>query len=632
MTSFTTAVAFALTATSPIMPIGTLGIWAALLVVLQYVLVISMFPCAVIIWHRSLRPRRWRSFLKKHEAPQLITPEDDEADFDVEHVDGLDKHVHEEMKDIDLSSSHGNENGTESSNAPRLPWWKRFFTARTRDENEYRSVERFFRFKWAVWMDKIRFLLLAVLIVLFAVSIYLTTRLQPLTESEQFLPASHPIRVAFTLLKYAFPASDTDYVVTVFVVWGVSGVDRSGTSKYKPTENGRVVFDKSLDLRAAETQQHLLSACEMIESAPGLVSTNVESASDCWIRDFRRWRTYVNKSEEFETYSNDTAFVNELRSFLGFKNKTVSNVTIAPFYRYLDEQRIGFATDPERVVYTEFRFVTDVRGQEPYKVMWPFYEKWRDLVKKINLEGPQTAKNAYAIAPYDWSWMITQNQLVKNALVGVVTMLAVALVVLSLSTLNIVASLWAIVAITGVVLNLLALIYLFGWELGITESVGIIIATGISFDYASHIANAYVESSATKRFDRVQDALTNLGISVMAGAISTLVAGSMLFFAVITFFGKFAAFVVSTVTLSLIWSTTFLVALLLTFGPQHNWGSLKPMLSKLNSLFPRRKRSDSTFNSDRNSNNEASTVTSRAADVNDEHVVVDAAVPLTNNQ
>eukprot|EP01050_Picozoa_sp_SAG11_P031965 SAG11_NODE_10163_length_850_cov_1.961385_2_plen_153_part_01 len=52
-TSFTTAVAFFATATSPVMPISAFGLYAATAVVMNYVLVMTVFPCLIMIWHNS---------------------------------------------------------------------------------------------------------------------------------------------------------------------------------------------------------------------------------------------------------------------------------------------------------------------------------------------------------------------------------------------------------------------------------------------------------------------------------------------------------------------------------------------------------------------------------------------------
>lgn len=101
-----------------------------------------------------------------------------------------------------------------------------------------------------------------------------------------------------------------------------------------------------------------------------------------------------------------------------------------------------------------------------------------------------------------------------------------------------------------------------------------LISCRYAFDGVAHICTAYVESKSETRFDRTRDALTDLGISIIAGGVSTLLAGSFLFFAVIIFFVKFGGFIVSTVILSMLWSLLFFPAILQTIGPVGNVGSL----------------------------------------------------------
>ena len=52
------------------------------------------------------------------------------------------------------------------------------------------------------------------------------------------------------------------------------------------------------------------------------------------------------------------------------------------------------------------------------------------------------------------------------------------------------------------------------------------------------MANAYVENHHTTREERMRAALVEMGISVVAGAITTFGAGLFLFGATITFFTK----------------------------------------------------------------------------------------------
>jgi hypothetical protein len=57
-TSFTTAMAFLATAHSPVMPISTFGIYAALCVVINYIMVITLTPTAVLVY--EVYVQKWK--------------------------------------------------------------------------------------------------------------------------------------------------------------------------------------------------------------------------------------------------------------------------------------------------------------------------------------------------------------------------------------------------------------------------------------------------------------------------------------------------------------------------------------------------------------------------------------------
>lgn len=156
VTSFTTSVAFFSTAGSPIMPISTLGIWAGLLVIIQFLLVITVYPSALIIWER---------FWKKKQ------------------------------------------------------WWKRFQRKseenEKRSEAEYRPIERFFNGPWTKLTYAARWPLVIVAAALIGVSIWLATKLETPLEPEKFLPDSNPIVKATDLVRSRIP-ENTKPILTLF--------------------------------------------------------------------------------------------------------------------------------------------------------------------------------------------------------------------------------------------------------------------------------------------------------------------------------------------------------------------------------------------------------------------------------
>ena len=69
ITSFTTAAAFLSNCVNFVIPVGLFGFFMALLVLLNYLMVISMFPAGIVIYHHWLEERTWKSGLRWKKGP-----------------------------------------------------------------------------------------------------------------------------------------------------------------------------------------------------------------------------------------------------------------------------------------------------------------------------------------------------------------------------------------------------------------------------------------------------------------------------------------------------------------------------------------------------------------------------------
>lgn len=69
--------------------------------------------------------------------------------------------------------------------------------------------------------------------------------------------------------------------------------------------------------------------------------------------------------------------------------------------------------------------------------------------------------------------MDTQEMLVQGAVTGTVASAVFAFIVLSISTFNPLIAFFAMVQIGGVILCILGLMQLMGWEMGVIESVSV---------------------------------------------------------------------------------------------------------------------------------------------------------------
>lgn len=350
VTSFTTAIAFFSTATSPIVPISTFGVFAGLLVLLQFVLVMTIYPSALIIWHRFWRPRQW---------------------------------------------------------------WKRF-SKKERNETELRFIERFFGGFWSTWTHKLRIPLVSIAAVLIGVSIWLATRLDTPAKAEKFLPDDFPAQKASLILQNDFPSFDDSDNVNVAVMWGVSGIDREGISRYNFEDVGKPILDDDFSLRSATAQKRVLDSCAFFsDSSKELITTetSIQEKVICWIRDFAAYRKDVLKlPDEFETYASEKDLANAVLNFTSFTNAQ----GFQPYAGYLSDGFIGFDESKERIVYTYIDFVTGLKESDPFSISWPEYEKWESALDSFNAETTNKDVDEAFQAASQWSSAVLQRALVQN--------------------------------------------------------------------------------------------------------------------------------------------------------------------------------------------------------------------------
>lgn len=137
-TSSTTSVAFLANAFSPIMPIASFGIYAAVIITVNYALIIMVFP-PLIIWYERHLKGRW--------CPYMKLPEDD--------------------------------------------------TVKTFEEEvvEEGRLEKFFGGTWNTMIVQLKYPIVAGFIIWTVIASIFASKLSPLTQEEKFLPEDHQIEI-----------------------------------------------------------------------------------------------------------------------------------------------------------------------------------------------------------------------------------------------------------------------------------------------------------------------------------------------------------------------------------------------------------------------------------------------------
>ncbi|CAP33324.2 Protein CBG14920 [Caenorhabditis briggsae] len=148
----------------------------------------------------------------------------------------------------------------------------------------------------------------------------------------------------------------------------------------------------------------------------------------------------------------------------------------------------------------------------------------------------------YNVTTYMPLWLFTDQYalVVPNTMQDIVVAVACMLVISALLIPQPVCSFWVAVTIGSIDLGVLGFMTLWGVNLDAISMITIIMSVGFSVDYSAHITYAYVISKETTTTARVCDALGDLGWPVAQGAMSTILAVSVLSdvpaYMIVTFF------------------------------------------------------------------------------------------------
>ena len=129
-----------------------------------------------------------------------------------------------------------------------------------------------------------------------------------------------------------------------------------------------------------------------------------------------------------------------------------------------------------------------------------------------------------------------------------------------------------VVSLVGmIVVDLLGLLYFWDETLNVVTITQVIIAIGISVDYTSHVTHTFKVSSGDTKKLRVVEALDKIGISVLNGGISTLLAVLMLSVADSYIFRAFFKCFFGIVVFGIAHGLLFLPAVLCFIGPANSY-------------------------------------------------------------
>lgn len=219
-TSSTTSVAFLSNAFSRIMPIASFGIYAAIIIAVNYVLIVLMLP-PIIIWYDT--------YWKERYCP------------------GMNKYTKDKVEDL-------------QDDEPKQSVFDQFF------EGPFNTMVKTYKYPIVLL-----FVIWTVIASIFA------AKLSPLTKEEEFLPDDHPLSLITKLISEEYTSGGViDLDVDIF--WGVKDIDKSAVNKWDPSYIGEVVLDPDFDLSLKEAQLSFLNFCTDLKTQDFVHDQEV----NCW--------------------------------------------------------------------------------------------------------------------------------------------------------------------------------------------------------------------------------------------------------------------------------------------------------------------------------------------------------------
>lgn len=415
----------------------------------------------------------------------------------------------------------------------------------------------------------------------------LGTGIKPLTRAEESLPADHPFQRLWTLSGEEFPSSAQNQNTPVFLVWGVEGMDNDNINVLRDGQanKGDLVWDKAFQFDAA-AQQHIWDVCEEVRQmeAPNLkdfISRDKDSPQSygevsCPLDD---WKAFLERPGGPGFPLELTSVADVMPSFLAWttKNQFGQNETMKLKWK----DAFGYDPDYEggsvRLVIVSVASQLQRRASHSGDILRKSYELFEDWISEMNspvgrLPAPSTANKVFQTSEGDfngpnWIWMHTQGLFKESAIQGSVIGAVLAFLVILLATQQIIIAFAAFITITCILLSVLAMMRLASYELGTITSICITILAGFAVDYVVHLAHAYNHSSAENRAAKFQEAFDVIGVSVLSGMVTSVLAAMVLLTCSLQFFAKFGFFLIFTVSWAWLWGNCFFMCLMRLVGP-----------------------------------------------------------------
>lgn len=542
-TSFTTVIAFSSTALTPLIPISTFGVFAALCIAVNFVFICTIVPSTILVWESYVKYNVCSKGKVDETVPELKR-EESNTSF----------RSKKETKTV-LDDLVGGNN---------VPFEKYYVPCMLKAK------------KFVVGLG----LLVAIL---GGVGV---TNVSPLTQIEQWLPEDHQLTIFIEDFLLEFLSGEEDEFIALTVFWGVDSIERDTFSRYQgdlDKIDDKLVLDDKFDVSSFDAQLAIIDFCETLENKTCDTTTcqgfdkfalppTATYEPICTMREFHEWYATQAFAEPLDGLTK-AQFNARIKSFT--EDPALSGLNLG--------SRVGIIDGEVKYFSIEYRLT--ISQLKPGGEMKKYIEILDDdLIPDYKESAPATVKSIN-YASGEFVQVSVQDSLVETVTRGLLITFPIVFLVLLFATGNLILAALSCLAILSIVVTVLGFVFtVLEWELGTAESIVAIMIVGLSVDYAIHLGHMYTyageKEGIESRIDRFHYAVLTIGPTVLAGATTTLIAGVFLFGAQITFFTKMGVLLTLTVCCSLFFSLFFLMACVAWFGPEGTTGNVSAIVKK----------------------------------------------------
>ena len=421
-------------------------------------------------------------------------------------------------------------------------------------------IDRF----WFVWL-----FILPILGLAGGIIVFVKPKLQlPQSNSLQLFPSydymeQWDIHIK-THFQYAIDADKTDDIKLYFI-WGVKPVDNSAWSN--PSDHGTLEMDRGFNISSPAAQIWMLKFCHELSHL-----NYTREPITCTLQMIPAIITQC-KQHLTQLPVEFTSLCCE-SSVLPMSSRQyeicVAAAMSCPLTQTLLSRGINDATlydnNNKPSVYT-LKVKTNQPYTPSYKIMGDFYRTVNSLFKSQISSAPDGLKNGFMTSP-DFEFYDLQYSLSHGTYYSIGLSLSVALVVMFVTTLNPLITVYAMITISMAIAVTVAFIVFLGWHLGILESVVLNLAVGLSIDFTIHYGVAYCTSKEYSSIDKTRDTFMRVGGAVAMAALTTFMAGVAILPSYIIAYNKMGIFLMLVMTMSWVYSTFFFLSLCRVLAPR----------------------------------------------------------------